>query len=271
MRTFPRNPFFSAARLAACGLVLGILSCAFAVPAFAGQGSPPPAKPHSSKPKSGNSKPPKPPTKPPPIPVPVVPAPQPVAPPPTPPSASVSALLDISDLGLLRALLPLKLTAEQIVTIRETVAKVQKSGDARRKADDETFRPLLADLAKARADALQDGTDPPADLEMRVTVAGKEIETRLETARKQALADHLTVLRAVLTPAQKAVIETQSETFYGGKRVPPQFKSKPADAPKEIVQDLAMLFYIERVLLHERIDIVLGKMRPAAPPPPDSQ
>lgn len=169
-------------------------------------------------------------------------------------------LAGINDLGLLKALLPLRLTDEQRTRLLATLRQVAEEGKTAMKQDAEALRALAAEIEQARAGALA-GTPISSELEARVAAAGKAAEARHKRARTAALGRILVVAKEVLTPEQREEIEAQSERANGGRLVPRQYQSDPSKAPREAILDLASASFIERVLLNGRAIEVLSQMK----------
>jgi hypothetical protein len=121
-------------------------------------------------------------------------------------------------------------------------------------------------VAKARAEALA-GTPVPPELEARVAATAKAAEARRKKARTAAIGRILGALKAGLTSEQVAGIAARAEKVLGGKLVPPQYRQTPDKAPKEAVQDLAVAYFVEQVLLNDRAIDVVSQMKPTAAGP----
>ena len=182
-------------------------------------------------------------------------------------TAPLTVLAQINDLGLLKALLPLKLTGEQIGALLTAMRAAAEDGKKRAQADDAALRALAADVAKAHAEALA-GNAIPDELETRVAAASATAETRGKRARAAATGKILDAAHDALTPEQQDRIEAASEKALGGKLVPKEFQADPSKAPKQAVRDLAMAQFIQNVLLNERSIEVLSQMKPSAPAKP---
>lgn len=178
----------------------------------------------------------------------------------------------INDLGLLKALVPLKLTPDQNTRLLAILRQIAEEAKTRAKQDEDALRALSADVETARRDALA-GVPVTQELEERVAQAAKAAEERSQRARRGAANRILGVAKAALTPEQRVLIAEQSVKALGGQLVPRQYQSDPSKAPPEVVQDLATVSFIERVLLNERAIEVLSQMKPPAPsatPVPDA-
>lgn len=175
----------------------------------------------------------------------------------------MTVLAQINDLGLLKALLPLKLTDDQRAKLLDILRQVAQQAKSRARQDEAALRALAADVAKARAEALA-GTDVPAELEERVAAARKAAEDRQKRARADAIGRILAVAKATLTPEQRERISAQSVKALGGRLVPREFRNNPDKAPREAVLDLATASFIEWVLLNERAIEVLSQMTASA-------
>lgn len=189
--------------------------------------------------------------------------------------ADIQKTMDsISDLDLLKALIPLKLTADQIQKLTTVMKEAVDAMESRRKEEFAAWRSIADDVAKAREDALN-GVNVTPEVEAKILKAITESEKRSVAARQDAVARIFAVAREIFTPEQKDLIEQQTSKMLGGKKlVPPQYRNNPSRAPKEEVQNLMLQVFIERIFLFERTLLVLGKMKsadapteaPAAPP-----
>ena len=169
----------------------------------------------------------------------------------------------IADLSLLQSLTPLKLTAPQIEKLLPILKKARERAVELNRQDDEALAALTGEVAKARAQAIAEGTFPET-IEKRIGETQRlSASRRLETTRK-TVAEVLESLREFLTQPQKDEIEQQSEKYFGGKRVPKEYGQEPSKAPKSVVQDLAISAYIERVLLFDRSITLLELLKAAA-------
>ena len=169
----------------------------------------------------------------------------------------------IADLSLLQSLTPLKLTAPQIEKLLPILKKARERAVELNRQDDEALAALTGEVAKARAQAIAEGTFPET-IEKRIGETQRlSASRRLETTRK-TVAEVLESLREFLTQPQKDEIEQQSEKYFGGKRVPKEYGKEPSKAPKSVVQDLAISAYIERVLLFDRSITLLELLKAAA-------
>lgn len=174
----------------------------------------------------------------------------------------------IADLSLLQSLTPLKLTAPQIEKLLPILKKARERAVELNRQDDEALAALTGEVAKARAQAIAEGTFPET-IEKRIGETQRlSASRRLETTRK-TVAEVLESLREILTPTQKDEIEQQSEKYFGGKRVPKEYGKEPSKAPKSVVQDLAISAYIERVLLFDRSITLLELIKAAASKSPN--
>jgi hypothetical protein len=184
---------------------------------------------------------------------------------PAPNKAALTVQEQLVELSLLQSLAPLKLTPEQIGKLLPALKKARESAIELNKQDDEDLVRIGPEVSKARAQAIAGGSLPDTIekrvLEMQRLAASR----RLETTRKTVKAI-LEPFRELLTESQKSEIEKQSETFYGGKRVPKEYAKDPSKAPKDVVQELAISAYIERTLLFDKAIVLLELMK-AAPKP----
>ena len=190
---------------------------------------------------------------------------------PAPPAASssgrdtVTILFNINDLGLLRALLPLKLTAPEISALKDVFAKLIEEDKARVRQDEDGLRALAADVEQARTAALA-GEPISTELEARVAATAKAAQDRERTARNRAIQRVLAVVKQSFTPEQQKQMAAQSMKVPGGKRVPREYAPNPEKAPPSVVQDLAVAFFIEKVLLNDRAPQVIGALKPFPAP-----
>ena len=191
------------------------------------------------------------------------------APPAAPPADSVPAdvqktLIDIGDLSLLRALLPVKLTPSQIDKILTPLQALQTEGAARRKTNETALRALSAEVAKARDAALKTGETVPADIEAKIVKAFAEADKRYAEAKKAAIDRVLPVVQNNLTAEQKTVIKNYvEEKMLQGKKF--SAKAKP-----DAIENAALEIYIDRIFLDDRSIPVLTllKKTPAPETPP---
>jgi hypothetical protein len=189
--------------------------------------------------------------------------------PPAQVPADVQKVLnDVADLDLLKALAPLKLTEDQIKKLLDIMKSAAALGEEKRKDDVAAWRSLAEVVTKARQEALT-GKDIPAEVEARILKVLSDSEKRVQDLRKEGSSRIWSVARETLTATQKDEIEKQASKMLGGKRlVPREFKDNPAKAPKEAVQDLMLMVYIERILTSDRAIDVLGKIKPIPATPP---
>ena len=187
------------------------------------------------------------------------------APPPAvaPPGNAAAVLANINDLGLLKALQPVKLTSEQAAKLVPVLREVADQSKALVRQDEEALRALAADVERARTEALA-GTPVPAELEARVEATAKAAEARRKKARAAAIGRILGALKSTLTPEQLAGIAGSVEKVLGVKLVPPRYKQAPDKAPREAVQDLAVAYFVEQVLLNDRAVDMVAQMKPPA-------
>lgn len=168
---------------------------------------------------------------------------------------------DLYDLALLRSLQSVNPTEEQIKAMAKVVKGTLESDKARRAKDDDAMREIAADVKKARDGAI--GGEPiPTAIETRFIEIQKTIVARIGTAKRESVEKILAVLWPTLTDAQKAEMDKQSIAFYGGKRVPAAYRSKPKEAPREDVLKLAAGAFIENVLLDDRMPTLLESLKP---------
>lgn len=167
------------------------------------------------------------------------------------------AYLDIADLSLLRALVPVKLKTDQIDKILAPLQTIRAEGATRRKADETALRAVAAEVAKARDAALMQTPVPP-ETEAKIVKLFDDADKRFASAKKAAIDRVLPVLQANLTSEQRGVIKTYVEDkMLDGKKF--STKAKP-----DAVENAALELYIERVLLDERSIEVLTRLRAAA-------
>ena len=180
---------------------------------------------------------------------------------PPPPADVQKILLDIDDLGLLKALVPLRLTNEQIDKLLVPMKEVVEGNPARRKVDHDALRAIAADLAKARADALA-GEPVPPEIENKVTSVLSAASSRFTKNKQDAVVKVQTVAWDVFTPEQKDEIERQVGKWMGGKRlVPREYRNDPKKAPKDAVQGLAVQAFVESVLIGDRSAEILPLLK----------
>ena len=193
----------------------------------------------------------------------------PAQPPPAAPPADLQKVFNhIADLDLLKALLPLKLSEDQIKKLVDIMKSAAALGEQKRKEDEAAWRTLAEDVAKARENALN-GTEIPAEVEARVLKVNSDSEKRVQELRKEGAARIWSVAREVLTGVQKDEVEKQTSKMLGGKKlVPREYRDNPSKAPKDAVQDLMLMLFVERILASDRAIDVLGKMKPAPPADP---
>ncbi len=185
-----------------------------------------------------------------------------------PPADIQKIFNDIADLDLLKALAPLHLTEDQIRKLADIMKSAAALGEQKRKEDYAAWRTLSEDVAKARQDALS-GIDVTAETETKILKVVSDSEKRVQDLRKEASGRIWSVAREVLTPAQKDEVEKMTSKMLGGKRlVPREYKDNPTKAPKEAVQDLMLMVYVERILTSDRAIDLIGKIKPASTPPP---
>lgn len=185
-------------------------------------------------------------------------SPKPASPPATDPNA---VRRDLYDLALLRSLQSVNLSDEQVKAMATIVKKTLESDKARRTKDDDAMREIAADVKKARDGALN-GEPIPTEIETKFTEIQKAVVARFGAAKRESVEKILAVLWPTLTDAQKAEMDKQSIAFYGGKRVPATYRSKPKEAPREEVLKLAAGAFIENVLLEDRTAILLEFLKP---------
>lgn len=177
----------------------------------------------------------------------------------------VAILVNINDLGLLRALLPLKLTAPEINALKDVFAKIVAEEKARIRQDEDGLRTVAADVERTRTLALA-GEPIPAELEARVAAIARAAQNRERLAKNSAIQRVLVVVKQSFTPEQQKQMADQAMKVPGGKRVPREYALAPEKAPASVVQDLAVAFFIEKVLLNDRAPQVIGALKPAAAP-----
>ncbi len=169
----------------------------------------------------------------------------------------------LSDLELLRPLLPLNLTQKQIDSIVTEMKAIATEWREVKKQDDAALKALGPDIEKAHAAALT-GTPIPKEFDAKVVEAQKAAAVRYNDARLKAMKRLLLALNDSLTAGQKASVEAWSVQVFGGRRIPKQYQSNPSKAPKEEVQALAIAALIERTLLLDRTLTLLQQFKPAS-------
>lgn len=182
-------------------------------------------------------------------------------------SAALKVQEELADLALLQSITPLKWTPQQLDKLIVALKKAQVTAREVTRQDNEALVKLADEIHKTRAETIAGAVVPEA-LETKVLEMRRQAATRSATTTRKTVLELLAVLRELLTDTQKSEMERLSEKFYGGKRVPKEYAKKPADAPKEVVQDLAISAYIETVLLFDRAIPLLEAMKAAAPKAP---
>lgn len=179
-------------------------------------------------------------------------------------------LATLYDLNLLSSLVPVKWTAAQKEKVVTSLKEIWATDAERRKKDEEVLFGLGPEAREARSAALA-GTPLSEELTATIAEAVKSGEARAVQAKRQAVGKLLPLLKENLTSSQKDEIERQIVAFYGGRRIPPEYKKDPTKAPKEAVQDLALIAYIERVLLDDATLPLLEKLKPVGEDAPKSE
>lgn len=179
-----------------------------------------------------------------------------------PPADVQTTLYKVGDLDILKALLPLKLTDTQRTKLKSALQEILAAREEKRKEDYTAMRAITDEINKARTAALNEGTEIPPELETKILKAFADSEKRFQAFNKDALQKVFAFAKPLLTPQQMDTIEKSAEKMLGGKRVPREYAKKPASAPKEKVQDLALVTYIERILLYDRTVDLLDKLKP---------
>ena len=182
------------------------------------------------------------------------------------PADVVKTLTDISDLSLLRAMLPVKWKPAQIDKVLAPLQAVRSEGDTRRKADEAALRALSGEVAKAHEAAVKNGTPVPAETEAKIIKTFDDSNKRFLAAKKSALDRVLPVLQVNLTGDQKTIIKNYVEDkMLDGKKFSP--KAKP-----DAIENAALELYIERILLDDRSIALLTLLRSSSPatPPADA-
>ncbi len=171
----------------------------------------------------------------------------------------------IADLGLLQALVPLKLTSPQIEKLLPVLKKARERAMELNRQDDEALAQLAPEVAKARAQTIAESAFPDS-IEKRVGETQRLSAARRLEATRKTVAELVEFVHELLNESQRSEIERQSEKLYGGKRVPKEYAKDPNKAPKTVVQDLAIAAYTERVLLFDRAITLLELIKAAAKP-----
>ena len=179
--------------------------------------------------------------------------------------AAIVVQEQISDLALLQSLAPLKLTAPQIDKLLPSLKKARARAVELNRQDDEALTRISPEVTKARDQALK-GEGVPETIEKTVSEVQRLAASRRLEATRTTIKDVLEPFRELLTDSQKSEIEKQSEKLFGGKRVPKEYAKDPGKAPKDVVQDLALSAFIERVLLFDRALTLLEKLKTAPKP-----
>ena len=197
------------------------------------------------------------------------------APPPPPkekPAVS-SAEIDrmnqsLSDLELLRPLLTLNLTQKQVDGIVAAMKEIAAEWREVKKQDDAALAALGPDIDKVHTTVLT-GAPIPKDFDAKIIDAQKASADRYNTAHTNAMRRLLTLLTDSLKDAQKDKVDAWSVEQFGGRRIPKKYQAKPASAPKEEIQGLAIAALIEHSLLLDRTLILLQQFKPGSDSAPD--
>ena len=177
------------------------------------------------------------------------------------PADVVKTLTDISDLSLLRALLPVKWKPAQIDKVLLPLQTVRSEGDTRRKADEAALRAVSGEVAKAHEAAVKNGTPTPAETEAKIIKTFDDSNKRFLAAKKSAIDRILPVLQVSLTGDQKTTIKNYVEDkMLDGKKFSP--KAKP-----DAIENAALELYIERILLDDRSMALLTLLRSSSSSP----
>lgn len=183
-----------------------------------------------------------------------------------PPADIEKVFSDIGDLDLLKALVPLHLTATQLEKLQVPLKEIVADNVERRKTDYEALRGIAAEVTKARESALA-GETITTDLENKILRVFNTADDRFAKAKQDAINKVFAVTKDVFTADQKDEVERQVGKMLGGKRlIPKEYRNDPKKAPKEAVQDLAIQMYIERILIADRTADLLSKLKPVTPP-----
>jgi hypothetical protein len=184
---------------------------------------------------------------------------------PTPPADVQKVVSEIGDLDLLKALVPLRLTASQIEKLQVPLKEIAADNEARRKADYEALRGIATDIKNARDAALK-GDTVSKEVENRVLQVFSAADDRFAKSKKQAIDKIFTVVKESWTSDQKDEVERQIGKLLGGKRlIPKEYRNDPKKAPKDAVQDLALQMYIERILIADRVAEILTHLQTPVP------
>ena len=197
------------------------------------------------------------------------------APPPPPkekpaiPSAEIDRVnQSLSDLELLRPLLPLNLTQKQVDGIVAAMKEIAAEWREVKKQDDAALVALGPDIDKAHT-AVLTGVPIPKEFDAKIIDAQKASANRYNVAHTNALRRLLTLLTGSLKDAQKDKVDAWSVEQFGGRRIPKKYQAKPAAAPKEEVQGLAIAALIEHSLLLDRTLILLQQFKSETAATPD--
>jgi hypothetical protein len=184
-------------------------------------------------------------------------------PPATVPPADVQKVLsDIGDLDLLKALVPLRLTAVQIEKLQVPLKAIAADNAARRKTDYDALKGISADLAKAREASLN-GEPVSQDVENKILLTLNAADDRFAKAKQAAIDRVFAVVKDTFSSDQKDEMERQVGKMLGGKRlIPKEYANDPKKAPKDAVQDLAVQLFVERILIADRISDLLTQLKP---------
>lgn len=185
-------------------------------------------------------------------------------PPATAAPADVQKVLnDIGDLDLLKALVPLRLTAAQIEKLQVPLKAIASDNAERRKTDYDALKGIAADLAKAREAALS-GDPIPQEVENKIIQTFNAADDRFAKAKQAAIDKVFAVVKDAFNSDQKDEMERQVGKLLGGKRlIPKEYANDPKKAPKDAVQDLAVKLFVERILIADRMTDLLTQLKPA--------
>ena len=173
---------------------------------------------------------------------------------------------NLTDLELLRPLLPLNLTQKQVDSLVTAMKEIAAEWRDIKKQDDDALKALGPDIDKAHAGVLI-GTPIPKEFDAKVAEGQKAAAKRYDDARLKAMKRLVILLNDSLTAPQKDSVEAWSVQQFGGRRIPKKYQANPSKAPKEEVQALAIAALIERTLLLDRTLTLLQQFKPAAAVP----
>jgi hypothetical protein len=170
---------------------------------------------------------------------------------------------NLSDLELLRPLLSLNLTQQQVDSLVTTMKGIAAQWTEIKKQDDAALKALGPDIEKVHAAALS-GAPIPKEFDAKILEAQKAAAKRYNDARLDGMRRLVLHLNQSLNAAQKATVEEWSKQQFGGRRIPKKYEANPSKAPVEEVQALAIAALVERTLLFDRTLALLQQFKPVS-------